>query len=222
MTVKNILKNPLVRGVVTFMVSMLLRLIFITSRVRRSIPENAKPYMQGSQQGIFCFWHGNMIMHPFQKPKGRKMAVLISHHRDGALITSILGWLGIGTVRGSSRRGGASAMRELLGVCEKGTNISITPDGPRGPIYHVAGGAHMLAKLTGLPLIPVAFGASRGKRFSSWDRFFLPYPFSKIVFVAGEPIFVNEDESESSTQLKHTLMACLQRAEALANNGERA
>ena len=220
MTVKNILKNRLVRGVVTLIFSLVLRTIFVTARVHTHLPKNTEPFMSGEAQGIFCFWHGNMIMHPFQKPKGRKMSVLISHHRDGALITSVLGWLGIGTVRGSSRKGGASAMRELFSACEAGTNIAITPDGPRGPLHHVAGGAKMLAQVTGLPLIPVAYGASRGKEFSSWDKFFLPYLFARIAFVAGEPIYVSGNEADTviNTQIHAALMQCMQRAQSASQS----
>ncbi len=219
MRLKQILKLPPIRGAVSLIISLMLRVIYLTSRITRETPAAAADYMSGRQQAIFCFWHGNMIMHPFHKPRGRKMAVLISHHRDGALITSILGWLGIGTVRGSTRKGGASAMRELLSVCESGTNISITPDGPRGPLHHVAGGAAMLARCSELPLIPVAFYASRGKVFSSWDRFFLPYPFSKIAFVAGDPVHVTHDEDEASAKLKQSLLACLE--SAAANVGQK-
>jgi lysophospholipid acyltransferase (LPLAT)-like uncharacterized protein len=214
MRLKQILKLPPVRGAVSFFISLLLRAIYLTSRVTRTTPAATADYMSGNKQAIFCFWHGNMIMHPFHKPRGRKMAALISHHRDGALITSILGWLGIGTVRGSTRKGGASAMRELLAVCESGTNISITPDGPRGPLHNVAGGAAKLARHSHLPLIPVAFYASRGRTFSSWDRFFLPYPFTRIAYVLGDPVHVTDSEDEASSRLKKSLLACLDAAAA--------
>lgn len=216
MPAKQLLKQPAVRGFVTLLISVLLRIIRLTARVQSIAPEATLPYMSGAQQGIFCFWHGNMIMHPFHKPKGRKMAVLISHHRDGAVITSVLGWLGIGTVRGSTRKGGANAMRGLFAACERGTNIAITPDGPRGPVYEAKNGAAMLARTTGLPLIPVAFAASRGKVFSSWDRFMLPYPFARIVFVAGAPIIANGTDAEVSETLRANLMACMERSAAEA------
>lgn len=215
MSAKKLLKLPVVRGTLSLLVSLLLRFIFLSSRVRSITPDASRAFMSGQKQAIFCFWHGNMIMHPFHKPRGRKMAVLISHHRDGAFITAILGWLGIGTVRGSTRKGGANAMRELFTICEQGSNISITPDGPRGPVYQAAGGAAMLARKTGLPLIPVAFGATRGRRFSSWDKFLLPYPFTRILFVASEPIFAHEasDDDAVSLALRDGLMAAMQQAE---------
>lgn len=214
MAAKQLLKSPAVRGTLSFMVSLILRFVFLTSRITRITPEATAPFMRGTDQAIFCFWHGNMIMHPFHKPKGRTMAVLISHHRDGAFITSILGWLGIGTVRGSTRKGGANAMRELFTICDAGTNISITPDGPRGPVYQAQHGAAMLARKTGLPLIPVAFGASRGKQFTSWDKFLLPYPFGRIAFVAGEPIYAteNDDDNAISATLRERMMACMHAA----------
>jgi lysophospholipid acyltransferase (LPLAT)-like uncharacterized protein len=184
---KKILKSATVQWVLSFLVSLWLRLVYVTSTIRMEIDEAAKPFMDGREQAIFCFWHGRMILQPFVRPKSRKMRVLISHHRDGAFITAILGWFGIGTVRGSSSKGGGQAVRELITVLKSGDNITITPDGPKGPAFVAQHGAAYIAQRTGLPVIPMAFGSSRGKRFASWDQFLLPYPFSRVLFVVGVP-----------------------------------
>ena len=81
-------------------------------------------------------------------------------------------------------------MREMLKVSEEGYDIAITPDGPRGPRYRVQNGVIELAKRTGMVIIPVTFNASRKKVFRSWDRFLLPYPFSRGIFIFGEPLLV--------------------------------
>jgi len=215
MAAKQLLKYPFVRVTLTLLVSLLLRFIYLSSRVQRVIPHVAEPYMAGAKQAVFCFWHGNMIMQPFQTPKGRKMAVLISRHRDGEVISSVMRWLGIGTVHGSTGKRGAGAMRELFATCDAGSNIAITPDGPRGPVYQAQHGAALLARKTGLPLIPIAFAASRGKRFSSWDHFFLPYPFTRLCYVVGEPIFAADTDTDDaiSTTLRERMMACMEHAQ---------
>jgi len=184
---KKILKSQTVQWALSLLMSLWLRVVYLTSTIRMQMPESAKPYMNGEKQAIFCFWHGRMILQPFIKPPGRKMRVLISHHRDGALITAILRWFGIGTVRGSTSKGGGQAIRELLTVLKAGDNITITPDGPKGPAFIAQQGAAYITQKTGLPVIPISFSATRGKRFSSWDSFLLPYPFTHVQFVVGEP-----------------------------------
>lgn len=213
-TMKRLLKRPFIQRVISFLISLCLRFIYATSSVSKHMPQETIPYFFGEKQAIFCFWHGNMIMHPFVRPKSRPMKVLISHHRDGALITNVLLWFGVGTVRGSSRKGGAAAMRSLMQALEDGANISITPDGPRGPAFEVAGGAAWLAKKLELPLIPIAFSASRGKYFSSWDRFLLPYPFCHLHYEVGSPIFANTNTDENILRetLRKSLMACMDKA----------
>ena len=124
------------------------------------------------------------------------MYVLISHHNDGAIITAVMKWFGIDSVRGSKKLGSTAALRNLLDITERGGNISITPDGPRGPFQKAAQGAAYVAAKTGYPLLPVTFSASRYWRFRSWDKFMLPKPFGRVQFVASIPQTVRaEDEA---------------------------
>lgn len=192
---------------VSWLLSTWLRIVYATARVRTQIPEAAMPYMGGEKQAIFCFWHGRMILQPFQKPKGREMHVLISRHRDGQIITNVLKHFCIGTVRGSTKKGGDTAIREVLSLVATGTNITITPDGPKGPACIAQHGAVYIAQKTGLPIVPISFGASRAKIFDSWDKFLLPKPFSKIVFVVGEPLVItpNDNVVQRSEQLQSSI-----------------
>lgn len=214
---KRVLKSPAVQWLLSLLMSLWLRFVYATSSKRVEMPENARPYMNGEKQAIFCFWHGRMILHPFKKPPGRNMRVLISHHRDGALITAVLKWFGIGTVRGSSRKGGDAAIRELLAVIANGDNISITPDGPKGPAFIAQHGAAYVAQRTQLPLVPISFGTSRGKHFRSWDKFLLPKPFSRVVFVVGEPIHVTEQDKveKTSDTLSNVMNGAMREADRL-------
>lgn len=188
------LKSESLHWLVSFILSLFLRFVYVTGRVKMHMPEAAKPYMSGEKQAIFCFWHGRMILHVFKKPHHRALRVLISRHRDGQIITDVLKWFNIGTVRGSTKKSGDAAIREILSVVHSGDNICITPDGPKGPAFVAQHGAAYIAQRTGLPLIPISFSASRAKKFESWDQFVLPKPFSKIVFVVGEPIIVGEKD----------------------------
>ena len=113
---------------------------------------------------IVCFWHGRLLMMPFAK-KGGGGKVLISRHRDGELIARVVAFFGIGTVRGSYRKGSVSSLREILHDLRNNIDIAITPDGPKGPRFEVKKGIVELARLSRKPLLPVSYSASKKKLF---------------------------------------------------------
>lgn len=113
---------------------------------------------------IVCFWHGRLLMMPFAK-KGGGGKVLISRHRDGEFIARIVNYFGIGTVRGSYRKGSVSSLREILHDLKDNIDIAITPDGPKGPRFTVKKGIVELARLSGKALLPVSYGARKKKPF---------------------------------------------------------
>lgn len=142
---------------------------------------------------IVSFWHAQQLMMPLAIP--RLVAhVLISQHRDGELIRRIIARFGLDAVRGSSTRGGAEALRRMIRIGRSGGNLALTPDGPKGPRQIAKIGVIQLARATGAPIIPMAFGCSK-KLFASWDRFIMPYPFSRGIFLMGPPIWVSPDAS---------------------------
>ena len=113
---------------------------------------------------ILAFWHGRQLMIPMCY-RGSRVCVLISEHRDGELIHRIVRRFGFDTVRGSTTRGGARALRQLVREGRSGADLAVTPDGPRGPRCVAQAGVVELAKLAGLPIIPLTFAASK-KNFS--------------------------------------------------------
>jgi lysophospholipid acyltransferase (LPLAT)-like uncharacterized protein len=129
--------------------------------------------------------------------------VLISRSRDGELITRALATRGVTAARGSASRGGSRAMRELVRYLgeERGVVVT-TPDGPRGPSRELKAGTVLLAQLSGVPIVPMSFAASRAWRLSSWDRFIVPHPFSRLAAVVGEPIAVPADLDDEGREAK--------------------
>ena len=109
---------------------------------------------------ILAFWHAQQLMMPLALP-GLEAHVLISQHRDGELIRRIVARFGLDAVRGSSTRGGAEAFRQLIRLGRSGGNLVLTPDGPKGPRQVAKVGVVQLARATGLPIIPMAFGCSK-------------------------------------------------------------
>jgi lysophospholipid acyltransferase (LPLAT)-like uncharacterized protein len=116
-------------------------------------------YAQG-QRCIFAFWHSRQLMMPLAY-RGAQIYILISRHRDGELIRRIVSRFGFRAVRGSTTRGGAAALRELVQLGRSGADLAITPDGPKGPRQVAQMGVIHLAKATGLPIVPVTFSCSK-------------------------------------------------------------
>ncbi len=122
---------------------------------------------------------------------------MVSHHRDGEIISRVLKLLGFTITRGSTTSGGIKACLMMTRAIKK-YDLAITPDGPKGPRYHFSGGAITIAKLSGRPLLPVGIGAGFAKYFSSWDRFMLPLPTSRVNIVFGKVHFIKQKTEENS------------------------
>lgn len=215
---KRLLKHPLTQIILAGLLAFYIRLIYATNLKRFDYDPAALPYMHGNHNAIFAFWHGRMMMCPTICPRGRPMRVLISLHRDGKLISTVIGHFGQRTISGSTSKGGHAAAAEILNALENGDNISITPDGPRGPTQIAAPGIAGIARLSGKPVLPVTFSATRAKRLKSWDRFMLALPFGRIVFCVGPPIMVKEDSEEERvrTQIEDTMNALVEKADRIA------
>lgn len=145
---------------------------------------------------IYAFWHESFLA-PAKIRTNVK--VLISQSADGELIAQVCRHLGLETIRGSSKRGGAQALLQLLRDGQQ-AHLAITPDGPRGPRRQVKSGLVMLASLSGLPVVPVGIGFTHAYRFASWDRFALPRPFSTIAGVLGTPLIVPPDLNNTDVE----------------------
>lgn len=146
------------------------------------------------QHFVLAFWHARMLMMPFAF-RDWQGYMLISEHRDGGFIADTMGLIGIKTVRGSSTRGGARAMLRMLRlVTKENTDLGITPDGPKGPREVVQPGTVQLAQKSGLPILPVCYATKRHRRAGSWDRFYIPLPFTRGVFVFGDLVHLRPDE----------------------------
>ena len=148
-------------------------------------------------RNIFAFWHARILMMGVGL-KGCRGYMLISEHRDGGFIADTLHLQGFRTVRGSSTRGGARALLQMVSTFrEENCDFGITPDGPKGPREKVQLGTVQLAKKTGLPIRPVIWATKRQWRItSSWDHFYIPKPFTRGVFIYGEPQYVAADAND--------------------------
>jgi len=152
---------------------------------------------------IFAFWHGRMLPLAYHyRDRERRVHVLASAHRDGELMGQTIRFLGFGHFRGSSTRGGARALREMVALTEDGQDVGLTVDGPVGPRYEVKPGIIKAARSTGSPIVPVATGSNHHWTFRSWDAFEFPMPFSRVGVWFGPPILVSADADEEVMEEK--------------------
>ncbi len=199
------LTDRLLLAIVPRLYSLVLRILALTIRKKTHFPEYPARFWDRDEHVIIAFWHQRLLMMPFLPHRGR-VGMLISQHRDGEFIARAVRLFGIDSIRGSTTRGGLSALRGMIRFFREGANLAITPDGPQGPRHVVQIGAVELARQTGAPILPVTYAASRKKVFSSWDGFIFPYPFSKVAFLWGEPIFVPGDTGKQGLEEKRFLL----------------
>jgi len=108
--------------------------------------------------------------------------------------------LGFFTARGSSTRGATKGLRALIRAAREGRDLALTPDGPRGPAQVLKPGALLAARLTGLPIVPMAAGASAFWRLASWDGFMIPRPFSRVELCYAAPHWIDADATEEEME----------------------
>ena len=216
--------RPVAVVVAPFLGVLLLRVIRMTARFRYTGFASMRRGLLADEPTIFAFWHGQLANFAVFTPRTmtpEHVSVLVSRHADGEIIARAMNAMGVGAIRGSSTRGGARALLAMAQYLKGGGCVAITPDGPRGPWHTVSRGALMVARLSGVRVVPVAAIASSALRFSSWDRMEVPLPFSRIALVEGEPIRVPphpgpEEEARLMARLKESLDSVNARAAASA------
>lgn len=183
----------------------------------------AFPECQG--QKIFIFWH-EYILFPLYLRGHCNMAMLLSRHRDAEILSQAAYHLGFEFVRGSTNRGGVTALRELLAK-SRTMHLTITPDGPRGPRRQLAPGCVYLASKLKLPLVVMGYGYDRPWRVrNAWDHFAIPRPNSRARAVPSSEIFVPPNlDREGLEYFRNKIERLLNRltdeAEAWAASGTR-
>jgi len=173
--------------------ALLMRVVGLTLRYEVNDPSGQKTKAKEGVPVIWIFWHNCLFASPLTKKRysgSAKASALASASKDGAIIESLVASFGVKTVRGSSSRRGVAALIALKKALKAGEQLFITPDGPRGPRYELQPGVIKLAQSSGVPIIPVRFEHSSSWRLNSWDRFYIPKPFSKITAHVGHAIDV--------------------------------
>jgi lysophospholipid acyltransferase (LPLAT)-like uncharacterized protein len=195
--------------------ALFIRAIALTVRV--TVDDRAEVLRRPDHEPvIFAFWHNRMfLMTVFYERYcgrfGRTTYTFISRSRDGQFMTDVAGCFGIRAVRGSSSRHGMSAALAAVRKADDArTDITITPDGPRGPVYQVQPGVLRLAQATGRPIVAIDNRIDWKIELKSWDKFQMPLPFSRCHLKLTEPIHVPPEATEEElAEIKRRLEEAL-------------
>ena len=210
------IRSPLLHAVFARAVVLLSRVVFFTVRTQVVfIRSETSCYTRrpGGARYAYCLWHDAIVMAALcRRPKD--CAILVSRHQDGGLLAAAMKQIGLTPVRGSSSRGGAQAVRQMMDQAV-GLHFTITPDGPRGPRREVKDGIIYLASRTGHPIVPTAAVTSRGWSIrGSWTNMVVPKPCARCVLFGGEPIQVPADLAKDEIpRVRALLQTAMEQAE---------
>ena len=190
--------NNFLMSIVNHISVMFIKIVGSTWRYNLQTPMPQEPV-------IYSYWHRNILPLMYLHRK-QKCVLLISSSKDGDLIAKPAELMGYKTARGSSRRGGSAASRELIKLA-KDNILAITPDGPKGPSQKIKNGIIYISYLSKSPIVPAVVDVQHEKIFNSWDNFRLPYLFSKINVTYGEKIYVDskKDIEKKVTELQNAM-----------------
>lgn len=203
--------NTLLVTVVPRTVAIMMRLWFLTCKVRHHNVENFALAGDNSKPLIASFWHYSFF-YLFYHVRKYQATVMVSASRDGDYVDKLAKSLGFSTVRGSSNNNGIAALKKMLRAVGEGNNAAIVADGSQGPEKIAQPGAILLASRTDAPVIPIIWSASRYFTVKSWDRTAVPKLFSQVDVFYGEPIYVPprlrpEEMEEYRIRLEESLNA---------------
>lgn len=212
---KRLLDSPLAQRIVGECLGAWMRLVARTTRweiLNAHVPEALR---RTGGPVVLVFWHGRILLaHAcwMTHNGGMDTKTLISQSREGSVIACAAQTLGIGAIRGSTEtkagkpKGAFDAMRDMMRQLKAKGAIAITPDGPKGPRMRAEMGAVQLAKLSGAPIVGLAWCTERHRVLDSWDRFVIPGPFSRGVYAFGEPIRVDRRADDHAMEAARALV----------------
>jgi len=190
---KSLLRSNTLRNFACAVAAAYARFVHLTTRWQEVDKANVADLWDSDRPFIVAHWHGRIMMLAFTWRRKNPIRMLISRHRDGELIARTVAHLGVGSIRGSTSKDGAGALRAMVRAIKQGDCVGITPDGPRGPRMRASDGVVTLARLCDVPIIPLSYATSRRRVAGSWDRFTIALPFARGVFIWGKPISVARD-----------------------------
>ena len=209
---KRFMRSNAVKISLGWLVAAYMTFVKYTTRWEIERAEQVEDIIKNGKGVIALVWHSRFMMLTSAWKKQYQLPyVLISRSRDGDIVAHASHFLGLKTIRGSTKKaakghstakakGGAKASMDIVTALENNGCIVVTPDGPRGPRQRLGDGPLRLSKLTGAPLMPCTFAIKNRKVFNSWDRLVLPLPFGKGKIIWGTPVTIKDTASDADIE----------------------
>lgn len=162
--------------------------------------------------GKVCWasWHGRQLL-TINVHAGQRVVVLASLSKDGDIQTAMLERLGYRVERGSSTRGAARGLLSMARAMREGWQPAIAVDGPTGPRESVKQGIVALARYEDASIIPTMASCVSAWVVPSWDRTFIPKPFTRAVIEYARPIQVPSTSDDDAVEsIRNELETTLQ------------
>lgn len=194
-------KKSILRFLGNSLAKPLLNILCKTIKVSEVNKSAIQELANNNQNIVFAFWHGTMLL-PWYLIKEFSPSTIISKSKDGDLLANVLTSWHYNVKRGSSSNKGKEILEKLIIEAKNKNNIAITPDGPRGPEKIMKAGAVIIAKKAHIPLVLAGIHYCKKITLKSWDKFEIPYFFSKAKIIYSEPIYISENLSYEETDMK--------------------
>ncbi len=220
---KRILHSEFLRNLFCSLLSYYLRFVFLTTRWQHNNAEHLAPLYETGKPFIIALWHNRIMMMPLVWPYDTPVTILTSAHRDGQLVSRTMGKFGFKAVHGSSQQGGSKALRGIIREIQSGNIVGMTPDGPRGPRMRIKPGIIAMARLTGVPIIPVCYSTHRNRFMNTWDKLLVPLPFGRGIVTWDSPLHIpgtatREDEETLRKKLEDHMNRLVANTDAAAGS----
>ena len=185
------LKKKIIKKLANSFVPLFIGFLYKTCRIKEkfltSLPHSPV---------IYAGWHG-ILPSIFLLGRKRKIATIVSKSEDGELIAPVFKRFGFTIFRGSSHRGGISALKQLTKILKRGYDVGLAVDGSQGPLHKVQGGVLFLAMHSGYPIVPLNVVYKYSITLPSWDKMEIPIPFSSGIVVYGKPLYVSKSANKA-------------------------
>lgn len=203
---KRLLRTTPVRAALCWLAASYIRLVRATGRWQVFGLEHVQPLWDRGEPFVSCFWHGRLLLMIPLWTHSRPIHMINSPHPDGQMMARMQAYFGVRSIAASSTRGGTAGTRASVKVLRDGGYVAITPDGPKGPRMRAGVGTVAIARMGRAVLVPCTFSTRRRWVLGTWDRLVVPLPFSRGVYIWGEPVTVPADATPEQVEAARRLL----------------
>jgi lysophospholipid acyltransferase (LPLAT)-like uncharacterized protein len=174
-------------------------LVWRTSRYQVKGRENVRQVHAAGRPLILASWHGMTMMlagYIAAEEDPSRYVLVVPDDPRGAVLSVWARRLGATPFPISMEAESMVAARRLLALIRqmrRGNSLYLNPDGPDGPSHEPKGGVVFIARKAGARIVPAGAFTATGFRIHRWDRYTVPFLFSRITVVLGEPLEIPPD-----------------------------